>query len=675
MKPVALILVCLAAVTAHAANHYIVSGGTGAQTGNDWSNALAAVPASPVRGDTYWMASGSYPSLDLTTSIPGTAYIYFRKATAGDHGTDTGWQSSYDNGPAAFSGYQGVQFASGYYDFEGVTGSGKSGYGFSFYSYTTNNSAIIVYHGNVAPALRFHHCEAYAIGGPPFGAAVSSATPVSFSTGSGDGHLLDHCYIHDGGGGLVSLGYISNVTIQNCYFFQLNSGSGSIHPNGIVCPGNNHTIRYNVFENIAGSDVIDTGDPSGVNGLYVYGNIFWNSGASWAQLAKGIVATTGTATADFNVYVYNNTSYGLVGNVTGVWGGNYPPQGGNFVVMNNIWQNCQNLGSFPYCVMANNVLNTPGPTFVNAPAGDFHLVANTANGTTLPSPFDTDPDGITRVPGAWSLGTYQFVASGNPGNVTMAANQTQVSETGGNATVTVNRGNGSSGAVAVTVSTADGTALDGHDYASTNVTLTWADGSVGARSMQIPIINSGDTATTNRYFTAFLTNITGGATLVPPTTNEIVIVMNPPPPPPPPSPPTNAGTIFLAAPSYATCLTCSNVTIGVTRTGSTNIAGTVNFSTVNGSAVAGTDFTQTSGQIIFNINANGTQTFQVPILNTGAFGPPRSFSVVLSNPSSGVALGLSQAIVSITQNGVVILPVNTTIGGNVTLKGTITITR
>lgn len=282
----------------------------------------------------------------------------------------------------------------------------------------------------------------------------------------------------------------------------------------------------------------------------------------------------------------------------------------------------------------------------------------------------TDILGVTRPQAGarWDSGAYEYV-SVNAGQIMLNVGAQNVGENDGTTTITAQRSGGTTGAVSATVTTADQTAIAGHDYTTTTMTLNWADGATGARSFQIPILASGDTAITNRTFLAYISGITGGATIASPGTNTVTIIMNPPPT----LPTTNGGTFSFAAASYATCLTCTNVLITVTRTGSTNLAGSVAYGTSDISAVAGTDYTTTTGSLIFGVNVNGFQTFTVPIINTGATGPPRMFRVILANPSPGANLGLATAIVSITQNGIISVPVTTTISGGVTLEGHVTI--
>lgn len=132
----------------------------------------------------------------------------------------------------------------------------------------------------------------------------------------------------------------------------------------------------------------------------------------------------------------------------------------------------------------------------------------------------------------------------------------------------------------------------------------------------------------------------------------------------PPTPP-SVPVVALSAGAYGTSIGAGSVTITVNRTGNTTGTSTVAYATSNGSAVAGTDYTATSGTLTFAAGQT-SRTFAVPIINTGAFGPPRNFMVVLSNPV-GATLGQSASAVSITQGTTTSAVL--TIGGNVVWKG------
>ncbi|MDP2690325.1 MAG: hypothetical protein Q8P48_09475, partial [Deltaproteobacteria bacterium] len=125
---------------ASAAVHYVRSGATGA--GADWANALPSLPPALVRGDTYYIADGSYPSYTFDDPQSGSSWIYIKKATAADHGTSAGWQSSYGDGAAVFSP---IKVLTGYYEINGQVGGGPgswtSVHGFKIQYTGTGNMA------------------------------------------------------------------------------------------------------------------------------------------------------------------------------------------------------------------------------------------------------------------------------------------------------------------------------------------------------------------------------------------------------------------------------------------------------------------------------------------------------------------------------------------------------
>src|SRR5437762_6226040 len=120
---------CLAGSSASAASHYVRAGATGAGNGNSWTDAWSALPGTLTRGDTYYIAGGSYNGATFNTPASGTTYITVKKATVADHGTATGWQDSYGTAQAAFSGE--FVFLTDYWILDGVSRTGlKAGYGF-----------------------------------------------------------------------------------------------------------------------------------------------------------------------------------------------------------------------------------------------------------------------------------------------------------------------------------------------------------------------------------------------------------------------------------------------------------------------------------------------------------------------------------------------------------------
>src|SRR5208282_6085151 len=100
-----------------------------------------SLPSSLQRSATYYVAAGSYPSHTFADADSGTSLITVKKATATDHGTSTGWQSSYGTGQAAFTAP--LQFSSDNYVVDGQYRTDiRSGHGFY-----VDNSIVKVQNG------------------------------------------------------------------------------------------------------------------------------------------------------------------------------------------------------------------------------------------------------------------------------------------------------------------------------------------------------------------------------------------------------------------------------------------------------------------------------------------------------------------------------------------------
>lgn len=117
----------------------------------------------------------------------------------------------------------------------------------------------------------------------------------------------------------------------------------------------------------------------------------------------------------------------------------------------------------------------------------------------------------------------------------------------------------------------------------------------------------------------------------------------------PAPPPAVPGVLAWSSPSYSASETGGSISLTVSRTvGSDGIVG-ASYSFVNGSAIAGHDFTGAPGTVSLG-NGVTTATVVVPILNSGDTDTSaRTFGVVLSSPTGGASLGpISATTVSIT---------------------------
>ena len=107
----------------------------------------------------------------------------------------------------------------------------------------------------------------------------------------------------------------------------------------------------------------------------------------------------------------------------------------------------------------------------------------------------------TLSPGAYQLrlfannsttllaGSNGFTVGLSPGVLQFSAATYSVAENGGNATITISRSGGNTGAVAVTFATSNGTATQPSDYTAVTQTVSFANGDTANKTVSIPIVN------------------------------------------------------------------------------------------------------------------------------------------------------------------------------------------
>lgn len=108
--------------------------------------------------------------------------------------------------------------------------------------------------------------------------------------------------------------------------------------------------------------------------------------------------------------------------------------------------------------------------------------------------------------------------------------------------------------------------------------------------------------------------------------------------------------ILIGQPPQVLTLSSSSYAVGeggpavpvVTRSGGSAGTLTVQYSTANGIALAGSDYTTTSGTLTFAAGEM-SKVLGVPILNDAAPEPNENFSITLTNPTGGAILGSPQA--------------------------------
>lgn len=420
MKPSLFLCGLLLALPVAAATLHVKPTASGAGNGTTWTDALGS-NFTPVRGNTYYFADGSYGSgtTIYSTAQSGSTLITFRKATVADHGSATGWSDTLGDGVATWGE---IKFTTDYWYFDGQKRNASdwaddTSYGFrvdGFYqrNYDTDVSGdfITVRHVNIGGTKTTAFSEGHPTAGFYF--AGFTATINNWT--------VENCYVHN-----VDIPFhvngADNVQISGCYLgpsWQKEAIRGQISSRNLIVannifrdtcqavPGESGDGRVSCTAVIACWD----GTSGSWDGIQIYGNLIVQTHNT--THTDGIImvggdggSTAAGATAN-NCLVYNNTIIG-VNQGTAVIRKN--GSGSGNIARNNIWSGLGGsvtTGSSFNTTSDNNVLATS--VFVNYAGGNFHLSGAQA-GTSLGSTYQTDIDGVTRGgDGTWDEGAFEY---------------------------------------------------------------------------------------------------------------------------------------------------------------------------------------------------------------------------------------------------------------------------
>ncbi|MEN8219751.1 MAG: Calx-beta domain-containing protein, partial [Pseudomonadota bacterium] len=270
---------------------------------------------------------------------------------------------------------------------------------------------------------------------------------------------------------------------------------------------------------------------------------------------------------------------------------------------------------------------------INEDEETFKLkLLNAIGGATIGEPATAE---VTIIDDDDEEGTLQFSSA-----------TYNVNETGGTITVTVKRINDKEGAISVTYTSSDDTAMAWNDYTPTAGTLNWNNGDTSDKTFTVSItddaIFEGD-----ETFNLTLSNATGGATIGEPSTAVVTIIDDEKPP---------KGTLQFSSATYNVNETGGTITIPVKRINSKEGDISVMYVTDNGTATAGNDYTPTIGTLNWNNGDTSDKTFTVTIIDDAIFEGDETFKLMLSNATGGATIGEpSTAVVTIIDNESVLL--------------------
>lgn len=443
-------LFCLAPAYAQSV-FYVRAGAVGSNNGADWNNAFSNLPSTFQRGATYFVASGTYAGVKtFSTPEAGSTFIYIKKATESDHGTNTGWNSAYGAGAAVFTAASATlngiwTFRTGYWDIDGAVGSFKGGHGFEL-SITDNGGGVTISDEFQSGNLVFKHIKIHKPDKDAPAYAGGRGFDFTPTTGTLSNVTISHVYI-------LNLGlpfYIINgngITIENTVAQDNRSTPESHSETASIRSTNNLVFRYCWFEDMEGTGglMAMSGDQSNWE---IYGNVFyWSGDPTVSGFGHGAIADNMNGSTS-NFKIYNNSFV----NMKGKGGLAFFATATNIVARNNLFvdSDVSNLGvttwSHNYyggsssCVnsMFQGAINrscsctgcpvdeSPEIALGTTPFSDsyFRLKQPTAGGLVLGSPYDIDADGYARgADGVWDRGAYEFTGDpAPPRNLRMISN-------------------------------------------------------------------------------------------------------------------------------------------------------------------------------------------------------------------------------------------------------------
>lgn len=232
-----------------------------------------------------------------------------------------------------------------------------------------------------------------------------------------------------------------------------------------------------------------------------------------------------------------------------------------------------------------------------------------------------------------------------PGTVQFDKASADVIE-GNAAQVLINRLDGTDGDITFKVTTSNGTATSGTDYTAESIVKTLKD---GEGSMVVTVATTKRAGTQgDRTVNLAITEVTGGAVLgqIGQATLNIKDAAE-------------RGTLAFSATS-ATVNENGSVTLTINRTNGTDGEVGVRVKTVNGTALAGTDFTAVDQVVTIAAGQSSVNVTVAAINRTGTQGS-RNFDVQLSDATGGAVVGATTSVRVTIQD---VTPPPTTDGGS-----------
>jgi len=429
------LFLAVAATTASGACRVITPTGSGNNSGSDWSNACQGFSgncavSSLVRGDTYYIAKGTYGGQTFNKPASGSMPITIKSPTAGEHCSDTGFSATAHVGQAVFNGSTIID--SDFWIIDGQYGTefSKGSYGIKFKWGGGNADSLYCRNGCGDSTFRYieiqgsNYANSYCDEGMLVNGYNHPGSPTS-------NILIDRAYSYQSGNNF-KINSARNVILQNSILDE-NYSNANCHGENIASNDSSLTVRHNTIKDCAGTACMATPCAyCGTSQFEIYGNVFLktqsgpcvaNGGGSGSpDCLSSIFRNLGNNITSLKIY--NNTFTGFAaslmssGSTTAVWV-NSSGTTSNSDFKNNLFYNNGpiQLGNGSSCAAnayystirdsaacaGDQIAGSVNP-LVNA-TSDFHLRVDTSPWSALPFPYNVDGDGLTR---SSSRGAFQF---------------------------------------------------------------------------------------------------------------------------------------------------------------------------------------------------------------------------------------------------------------------------
>jgi hypothetical protein len=343
--------------------------------------------------------------------------LYIVRATAAAHGTNTGWQTSFDAQVRINSGGINVRKNASYITVDGMVEDGIRIQG----SGDFRRIYVYCYPGERITDIVIRNMD---IEGPGLNLGNGGSQSLAVQFTGRELHAITNvtvsqCKIHKFPNALVKYNGVQNFLLEKSILYD--SQDTVQHEDYLIADGSDGVIRWNIMYNTEAQGIYVR--TNGTAPWYIYGNVLYQEKAfDWHTRYEGSgggVAICGsTVTPDLpaikNVYAYNNVVVGYRQAFSRIYSGaaynnifydNYALDLSGVDHDYNWFSGNSNYGE------AHGVAGGSACPFVNATAFDFHLsdISSAINrGKSLSIAYATDLEGKLRgADGAWDMGAYE----------------------------------------------------------------------------------------------------------------------------------------------------------------------------------------------------------------------------------------------------------------------------